>query len=253
MEWAQSVACADLQDGDVVATHAIAGGGPEIRVRALRPTLHPEIADVVEAHNREALRRFNVEVPTKAPLREMGSTWLLVAEAVGDATCYMAGIRLEFCEATHVLPLEQTLAPFGQETLALLRSRFVGRMGEFAGLWVRDDFCKLGLPDALVSAGITAARRARLTRLFSLLPRHTQGIFAAEGFQPIRELGDDGEFPYPNQRYRSRVMELDLAPAQPLSATSGAKQCVHRTELPGVANGFGVTHEAAQAFEETRR
>jgi hypothetical protein len=86
-----------------------------------------------------------------------------------------------------------------------------------------------------------------------LLPRHTQGIFAAEGFQVIRALGDNGEFPYPNQRYRSWVMELDLAPAPTIGATSGAKQCAHRTELPGVADGFGVTHEAARPFEETRR
>ncbi len=93
MEWAQSVACADLQDGDVVATHAIAGGGPEIRVRALRPTLHPEIADAVEAHHHEALRRHDIAgmVSVTSPLRTMSATWQLVAEAPGNGC--MAGFR----------------------------------------------------------------------------------------------------------------------------------------------------------------
>jgi hypothetical protein len=121
----------DLQDGDVLAFHPSASGGPELCVRALRPTLHPELADVVEAQHREALRRHGVAgmVSMTSPLRAMSATWLLVAEAPGDG-------------------------------------------------------CLASL--------------------------HTRAIFDATGFRVLRALGDEGEFLYPNERYRSYVMDIDL-------------------------------------------
>lgn len=42
-----------LQDGEVVALLVDPRGGPELRVRALRPTAHPEVADAVDATHRE--------------------------------------------------------------------------------------------------------------------------------------------------------------------------------------------------------
>lgn len=250
----QITAGLDLQDGDVVSTLLFPhGGGADILVRALRPTLHPEVADVVEAHNLECLRRHHVEVSTNAPLREMDSTWLLVAEAPGNATCFMGGVRFDLRDAAHALPLERVLAPFGERPLTLLSSRFVGRVGQLSGLWVRDEFRKLGLSSALVSAGIMAARRAGITRLFTFCSLHMRTICDAEGFHVRRELGDEGGFVWPNERNFCVVMEIDLAPTPTIGVTSGAKQCASRTELPGVADGSGITHAASRQFEETRR
>lgn len=199
-----------LQDGDVLAFHASASGGPELRVRALRPSLHPELADAVEALHREALRRHGVAgvVSMTSPLRAMAATWLLVAEAPEDGC--VAGVRVDLRDGAHALPLERALAPFGGQQLAKLRRRFAGRVGELAGLWVREDARKLGLAGALISAGVAAARRAGLTRLFTLASLHTRAIVDARGFRVLRALGDEGEFLYPNERYRSYVMDIDL-------------------------------------------
>lgn len=86
-----------LQDGEVLASHASPGGGPAVRVRALRPTLHPELADAFEAANREALRRHAVEgiISQGCPLRARAATWLIVAERPGHGGACMAGIRLD--------------------------------------------------------------------------------------------------------------------------------------------------------------
>jgi len=194
----------------VLAFHASASGGPPIRICALRPSSHPELADAVEAQHREALRRHGVAgmVSMTSPLRAMSATWLLVAEAPGDGC--MGGVRVDLRDGAHALPLERALAPFGREQLARLRRSFVGRVGELAGLWVREDARKLGLAGALISAGVAAARRAGLTRLFAFPPRHTRAFFDATGFRVLRALGDEGEFLYPNEHYRSYAMDLDL-------------------------------------------
>lgn len=86
----------ELQDGDVLAFHASSPGGPAIRVRALRPSSHPEPADAVEALHREALLRHGVTgmVSMPSPLRTMSATWLLVAQAPGGDDC-VAGIRVD--------------------------------------------------------------------------------------------------------------------------------------------------------------
>lgn len=222
-----------LQDGEVVKTLVDPRGGPEIRVRALRPTSHPEAADVVEATYRELLRRFDVEVSTRRPLREMASTWLLVAEGPGNGGPYVGGIRVDLRDAMHPIPLERALAPFGEEPLALLRRRFVGQVGEMAGLWVREDYRKFDLSRALIAASITAARRAGVTRFFAFPPRHSRHMIQGEGFHVRRELGDAGEFVWPNERNRCAVMELDL--------------------MPGAVERPYHGYEAVQAYEEVAR
>ena len=45
---------------------------------------------------------------------------------------------------------------------------------------------------------------------FAFPPRHTRAFFDATGFRVLRALGDEGEFLYPNEHYRSYAMDLDL-------------------------------------------
>ncbi len=203
-----------LQDGEVLASHASPGGGPAVRVRALRPTLHPELADAFEAANREALRRHAVEgiISQGCPLRARAATWLIVAERPGHGGACMGGVRVDLRDESQSLPLERAVARFGAQQSTLLHGRFVGRVGELTGIWVHEEFRKLGLSALLISTGIAAARRAGLTRLFTLSSLHMRAIVDAQGFHITREMGDDGAFQYPNEHYRSWAMELDLAP-----------------------------------------
>jgi GNAT superfamily N-acetyltransferase len=207
----------ELQDGEVLAFHASPRGGHDVRVRVLRPTLHPELADAFEAANREALRRHAVDgvISPGCPLRARTATWLIVAERPGHCGANMAGIRLDLRTPAQPLSLERIVPRFGAQQVALLHGRFVGSVGELTGMWVHEEFRKLGLPILLISAGIAVARLAGLDRLFAFPPLHTAGLFDAQGFHITREMGDDGAFQYPNEHYRSWVMELDLAPHAP--------------------------------------
>lgn len=49
--------------------------------------------------------------------------------------------------------------------------------------------------------------------MFTLASLHTRATVDAMGFHVIRSIGDQGELLYPNDRYRSGVMALDLVPA----------------------------------------
>jgi GNAT superfamily N-acetyltransferase len=212
----RAICLSGLQDGEVLALHANPGG-PEVRVRALRPTLHPELADSFEAANREALRRHAVDgvISPGGPLRGRTATWLIVAERPGQGGACMAGIRLDLRTPAQPLPLEHVMPRFGAQQLALLHGRLIGSVGELTGMWVHEEFRKLGLPMLLISAGIAVARLAGLGRIFALPPLHTSRLFQAEGFHILCEMGDDGAFQYPNEHYRSWAMELELAPHAP--------------------------------------
>lgn len=200
-----------VSDGEVLARWTM--NDRDLRVRALRPHSHPELADAFEAAHRAALRRHGVEPTSIHPCRgrekvPFGQTWLLVVEL--DGAGIHAGIRIDTRSPAQPLQSERVLARFGIEQLARLRGRFLGTVGEFTGLWVLDESRKCGLPPALVRAGIAMAQRIGLTRLFALPPAHTRGLFEAESFRIVRELGDEGAFWYPDERYRSWVVELDL-------------------------------------------
>lgn len=206
-----------LLDGEVMACWTV--NARELRVRALRPSSDPEVAGGFESARGAALRRHAVEqvavISSRPRARMDGQTWLLVVERSGDAGLH-AGIRLDLHHPLRPLQIERALARFGAEPLARLRDRLHQAAGEFTGLWVDDEFRGCGLPAALVSAGIAAARRIGLTRLVTLLPAHTRGLFEAEGFRIVRELGGEDGFPYPDERYRSWVAELDLPRAEDL-------------------------------------
>jgi len=201
---------AQLRDGEALVVQA----GSGLRVRALRSTLHVEVADAFEAAHHAALRRHGVEglVPRGSAVRARSGTWLIVAERAGQGGAPVAGICLDLRTRAQPLAIELAMPRFGAEPSALLHGRLVGAVGEFTGLWVHEAFRGLGLPAALISAGVTAARLAGLDRLLTLVPAHTRERFAAEGFRVVREMGDDGAFEYPNEHYRSWVMALDLAP-----------------------------------------
>jgi hypothetical protein len=78
-----------LQDGELLALHASVDPGPEVRVRALRPTLHPELADAFEAANREALRRHAVDgvISPGCPLRARTATFIASISQPGSDAC----------------------------------------------------------------------------------------------------------------------------------------------------------------------
>jgi GNAT superfamily N-acetyltransferase len=178
-----------LQDGELLALHASVDPGPEVRVRALRPTLHPELADAFEAANREALRRHAVDgvISPGCPLRARTATWLIVAERPGHGGACMAGIRLDLRTPAQPLPLEHVMPRFGAQQLALLHGRFIGSVGELTGMWVHEEFRKLGLPMLLISAGIAAARLAGLAESSLSPPPHSPSV-PGRGFpHPLRD------------------------------------------------------------------
>lgn len=198
-----------LRDGDVLARWTTRGR--QLRLRALRATLHRELADVFEAAQRAALRRHGLErsVVTRAQLRSLENTWLLVVDRPDDADV-LAGARVDLYDPARPLQVEQIVGRFGAEPLDRLRDRLHAAVAEFCGMWVRDDHRKQGFPERLSAAAVAAATRLGLTRLVGIAPPHTMGAFTAVGFRIVRELGDEGAYPYPDERFRSWIIDVEL-------------------------------------------
>lgn len=198
-----------LRDGDVLARWATRGR--QFRLRALRATLHRELADVFEAAHRAALRRHGLDrsVVTRAQLRSLENTWLLVVDRPDDADM-LAGARVDIYDPARPLQIEQIVGRFGAEPLARLRDRLHAAAAEFCGMWVRDDHRKQGLPERLCVAAVTAATRLGLTRLVGITAPHTLDAMTAVGFRIVRDLGDEGAYPYPDERFRSWIITMEL-------------------------------------------
>ncbi|MBK8264774.1 MAG: hypothetical protein IPK80_25975 [Nannocystis sp.] len=197
-----------------------------------------------EAKHRAALRRYGLELgeeiaaPTK--LGNERGIWLFTAEwspashppppgskehdeSTRRGVGPVAGVRLDLRSRDRPLSLERAVSRFGQHDR--LRRYLHGRVGELAGWWVDPCARSRGLPAALLVVGVDFAADQGLASVLTLVPRHTRAIVSSLGFQVCPEFGEDGELPYPDDRYRSALMRLDLLDRRrPLPQSDDAKE-----------------------------
>jgi hypothetical protein len=229
------------EDGAVIHRHQ-ASSGDSFDIRVCRADASPTLAEVFEAKHRAALRRYGLELgeeiaaPTK--LGNERGIWLFTAEwspashppppgsrehdeSTRRGVGPVAGVRLDLRCRERPLSLERAVSRFGQQDR--LRRYLRGSVGELAGWWVDPCAQSRGLPAALLVEGVDFAADLGLRSVLTLVPRHTRAIVSSLGFQVCPEFGEDGEFPYPDDRYRSALMRLELLarrPSLPLNAAA---------------------------------
>jgi GNAT superfamily N-acetyltransferase len=202
-------------DGVLLASPRFATGA--YLLRAFRPTLHPALADQVEAHHRAVLAEYGVEgLVVRAPLRAQRATWMVVARTRrGAPPC--GAVRLELPDPEVPVPLETIVAASLPAQLPAMRAALRG-CAEIAGLWIARSHRRSGLAHAVMLAGIDLAARLGLRRLYGLAAEHVIPAFKRTGARVESSFGA-APLPYPSARYQSRFIRWDL-PTHPNLVTT---------------------------------
>ena len=124
--------------------------------------------------------------------------------AVGDAGMPIGGLRLERRTPEHHLPLEGEVA-LPEASQRKLEGRAAAGLVELCGMWVEREAGERRLPDRLVRLGIALAAAEGVPHMVALGGQHSLPLALRSGFH-----FEDGEpvFPFPNPKYRSRVVWL---------------------------------------------
>lgn len=186
-------------------------------LRAFRPTLHPALADQVEARHRAVLAEYGVEgLVVRAPLRAQRATWMVVARPRrGASPC--AAVRLELPDPEMPVPLETIVAACLPAQLPAMSAALRG-CAEIAGLWIARAHRRRGLAHAVMLAGIDLAARLGLRHLYGIAAEHVIRTLKRTGARVEPSFGA-ASLPYPSARYQSYFIRWDL-PTHPNLVTT---------------------------------
>lgn len=163
----------------------------------------------VEGH-RNVLKDYGITNITTNSEEWMGQPdiYCLVAEESRTGEI-IGGARLHLSTLGRPLPVELAVGRMDESIFSLVNhSRVNGGIGEFCALWNAKRVAGAGISLLLVRAGVALAWQLNIRSLISICAEYTLRLFQRTGFVINERLGDGGVFPYPNETYKARVMQL---------------------------------------------
>ena len=181
-----------------------------IRIRLLHTAQHPDIADKFYNGQKEALKSFKIKGinSIKNNWRANPLTYMLIAEdSLTGEIC--AGLRLDVVDPSNPIPLVDAIKHLSPSIVPRIH-KFNNVLAELCGLWVHSEYRGLALPTALVRSAVSVCSKLRISVLVVLSATHSKSFLVPFGFTPVKELPNDASFIYPDERYLSILMELEL-------------------------------------------
>ena len=182
----------------------------EFNIRLLRSVDHPHIARQYAREQTEVLKNFGVNGIASAnqPWQTDPNTFMFVAEdsATGEM---VAGMRLDRESDRKRIPMLEALTKISEEFKDVVDNVKPAGLAEGCGWWVKEGYAGMGLPGVLLRAGISVSPRLGISYIFGFPHQHTRKIMSKFGFIAIDVVGENGSFMYPDDRYKSTVVELN--------------------------------------------
>lgn len=179
-------------------------------IRMLRSVEHPEVAKRFANEQLEVLKSFGVTGvnSAKQPWQTDPNTYMFVAEDVMTGEL-VAGMRLDIESDNKSIPMAEALTKISVEFCDLVENLKPLGLAEGCGWWVKPGYAGIGLPGILLRAGVSVSPQLGIKYIFGFPHQHTKPIMSKYGFTAVDVIGDNGAFVYPDERYRSTVVELN--------------------------------------------
>ncbi len=176
----------------------------------LRSVDHPATAKSFAEEQSAVLKLFGVTGVTSAKQAWQSdpNTYMFVAEDVATGQ-FAAGMRLDMDSDNKPIPMLEALTKVSSEFHDVVSNLRPLGLAEGCGWWVKEGYGGLGLPGILLRAGVSVSPRLGINYIVGFPHQHTKPIMSKYGFIAVDVIGDNGSFIYPDDRYRSTVVELN--------------------------------------------
>jgi hypothetical protein len=136
------------------------------------------------------------------------SAYVIMAEDI--ATGEMVGaIRVEVAKGLFPLPIETAIGGLDERTFDLVEKYAKdGGVGELCGLWNSKSVKGVGVSFFLTRAAVSIVNQLRFRTLIGICAEYTLKMFTDVGFEINDTLGENGQFPYPDERYITRALGI---------------------------------------------
>lgn len=112
----------------------------------------------------------------------------------------LGGIRIQLANGKDPLPIENAIGYMDNKIYEVVEKyMFNGGIGELSGLWVDNRLKGLGIGWYLVRAAISSSDQLNFTTMIGICGDVTLEMFNSVGFIIETDLGNNGQFYYPNE------------------------------------------------------
>ncbi|MFT6923366.1 MAG: hypothetical protein ACJA1C_002379 [Crocinitomicaceae bacterium] len=181
------------------------------RIRVLHAIDYPEIAQDFNNKHLEVLREFGVDKQISSVKNnwwESTYSYIIIAEHIESGELG-GGMRLDVLNENQSLPVERVLSTMQPTVVDRLHFHY-NELAETCGMWIGKRFRHRNLPKILMRSSICIASKLRLQILIGLANQYTLKMTEDLGFKVVKDVGHNGTFLYPDERYKTSFVELSL-------------------------------------------
>ena len=136
-------------------------------------------------------------------------TYIVLARDM-DSNDLVGGIRIQRYSKEHPLLVQDAIS----ENVPELDGRIEDHhekfgSGEMCGLWNSKAVAKMGVSWMLTRASVVICSQVGVESLWGICANYTLRMFESVGYRIIRDLGDEGKFPYPTEDYISHPVWMN--------------------------------------------
>jgi hypothetical protein len=178
-----------------------------IRIRAYKASSDQETCQRFLDGHRKVLEEFNLEsISTNTPRWiSHDDTYVVVAEYKGEL---VAGARLQLVDNKYPLPVQDAVAHYDPKIHTLISEKQAdGGACELCGLWnARTLPPNLGITRLVSVAAVSMVDQLNIKNIFAICAGYTLYPAMRMGLVIQKQVGNNGEFTYPNSNFRARVL-----------------------------------------------
>lgn len=182
----------------------------EIKIRAFRAINELETCNrFVEGHIKILTDYGITNITTNSSNWMRNPNMYCVIALSIDETEILGGIRLQISDEENSLPVELAIGKMDSKIYPLIKKlRDDGGVGELCALWNTKKIAGVGISILLTRAGISIVSQLKVKTLVGICADYTLKMFEQVGFVVNKSLGINGEFLYPNENYKARVLGI---------------------------------------------
>jgi hypothetical protein len=183
----------------------------EVKLKLVRVTECPETVERYIKGHEELLRNNGIELSGDYHYwSELESVSLLVVENMDESVCF-GGARIHEWDKVNLLPIQSFLQSLDSNVNNVINT--LGNNGgvlEIAGLWNSRQVAGWGLgSEHLIRTSIASTIYFDCKSVITFCSPFVSRFAEDFGFEPLKQVGNEGSFPFPDERWISTVNFLE--------------------------------------------
>lgn len=181
----------------------------KIKIRAFRAIDEYETCLKYKVEHVNVLKDYGITNVTSSKDEWISNPnmYCIVAENINNEM--VGGIRVQVSDSLNLLPVETAIGVLDKRIHKIVEEyRNNGGVGELCGLWNSKKIAGFGISVLLVRAGISISNQLNFKTMVGICAEYSLKMFQNVGFIINKSLGNNGDFPYPNDSYKANVLGI---------------------------------------------